>query len=194
MDATGEKNERENFWKELGKLILLALVIVIPFRLYVAQPFIVDGESMDPTFKTGHYLIVDEVSYRFTEPERGSVIVFKYPKDPKKQFIKRIIGLPRETVSLTNGVVTIINSENPEGFLLDEPYVVFKKDDTLKHTLGEGEYFVMGDNRARSADSRIWGALPEANIIGRPIVRLYPPSLFPGDSADYQTGDNNQNE
>lgn len=169
-----------NFWKELGKLLFIALVIVIPFRLYIAQPFIVEGASMDPTFRTGQYLIVDEATYHFKTPERGSVLIFKYPLNPKKYFIKRIIGLPTEIVSIKEGLVTIINSEYPEGLRLDEPYVKLKKDDSLSYTLGQGEYFVLGDNRAGSADSRVWGSVPEENIIGRPIFRLFPPAIFPG--------------
>src|SRR3989338_9340260 len=94
---------RHSFFKEAWetvRFIFIALLIVIPIRLFIAQPFIVSGASMDPTFTDGQYLIVDEVSYRFNEPIRGDVIIFKYPKDPKKYFIKRIIGLPRHTVSI----------------------------------------------------------------------------------------------
>ena len=172
--------------REIIKFTLLAIVIVIPFRLYVAQPFIVDGASMVPTFETGHYLIVDEISYRFTSPERGSVLVFKYPENPKKSFIKRVIGLPGETVSIDNGEVTIINDENPEGFVLDEPYIKLeKKNEKLSRTLNHGEYFVMGDNRVGSADSRLWGPVPEDNIIGRPVIRFYPPSFWPGDDSKF---------
>ncbi len=182
---------KNNFWSELVKLVFISLVIVIPFRVYIAKPFIVNGASMDPTFESGDYLIVDELSYQFKNPERGSVVIFKYPIDPSKSFIKRIIGLPGETVSLKNGKVTIFNAENPEGFSFDEPYVRLKKSDNLSRTLGEGEYFVLGDNRAGSADSRIWGPLPKENIIGRPIIRFFPPSLFPGDYS--QTLEVNQN-
>jgi signal peptidase I len=166
---------------EMLKLILIAFAIVIPFRLFIAQPFIVDGASMDPTFRSGQYLIVDKVDYRFNEPARGSVLIFKYPKDPKKYFIKRVIGLPGETVSIRDGIVTIVNAENPEGFSLEEPYVEFERKDSLaSFTLGESEYFVLGDNRLGSADSRVWGPVPEENIIGRPFLRVYPFSLLPG--------------
>jgi signal peptidase I len=176
--------------RELIKLVFISLLVVVPFRLYIAQPFIVDGASMTPTFDTGDYLIVDELTYHFSTPERGSVLVFKYPKDPKKSFIKRVIGLPRETVSISNGKVTIINSEHPEGIVLNEPYVKLTKNDTLSYTLNEGEYFVMGDNRLGSADSRIWGPVPENNIIGRPILRVYPPTFLPGDGSDYLETEN----
>jgi signal peptidase I len=185
MEPTEETKSSSNFWGELIKLVLLSLLIVIPFRLFIAQPFIVDGASMDPTFETGDYLIVDEVTYHFRTPERGSVLIFKYPRDPKKSFIKRIIGLPEETVSLSGGQVTIKNRENPEGFILDEPYVKFsKKDEIVDYILDKNEYFVMGDNRLGSADSRVWGPVPEKNIIGRPIIRFLPPNLFPGDYSE----------
>ena len=172
-----------SFWdlKEWGKLALVAVFIVIPFRMYIAQPFIVDGASMDPTFRTGQYLIVDELSYNFRSPQRGSVLIFKYPKDPSKYFIKRIIGLPGETVNINEGVVTIINSSNPKGFSLDEPYIKLPKKDTSSYTLGQKEYFVMGDNRFGSADSRLWGPVPRANFVGRPVVRFWPFNIWPGD-------------
>jgi signal peptidase I len=178
--------EKENFWKELVKLAFIAVVVVVPFRLYVAQPFIVDGASMDPTFENGQYLIVDELTYHFNAPERGSVLVFRYPLDPSKYFIKRVIGLPGETVLINQGKVTIVSAEHPNGLVLDEPYVEITKEDTSSHVLGAHEYFVMGDNRAHSADSRMWGPVPEEDIIGRPIIRLWPPSLWPGSLGSFQ--------
>ncbi|MEX2010592.1 MAG: signal peptidase I [Parcubacteria group bacterium] len=190
MDTPVEK-KFESFWKELFKLLLLAAVIVIPFRLYIAQPFIIDGASMDPTFKNGQYLIVDELTYHFKEPLRGSVVIFKHPLSPKEYLIKRVIGLPGETVDIKDGVVTISNSANPSGFTLNEPYVKYSKPDTTTLTLGAGEYFVMGDNRYASADSRIWGAVPEDHIVGRPIIRVSPPAIWPGDETD---NSNNNNE
>ncbi len=169
-----------SFWKELAQLVLTALIIVIPFRLYIAQPFIVDGASMDPTFRNGQYLIVDELTYHFRDPARGDVLIFKYPRDPKKYFIKRVIGLPGETVNIKNGSVTIVSPTHPDGLSLTEPYVKLPKSDTASFALAENEYFVMGDNRAQSADSRLWGAVPRKNVVGRPIIRFIPPSLFPG--------------
>lgn len=186
MEPNSTPVHKESFWKELVKLIVIAVVIVIPFRLFIAQPFVVDGASMDPTFEDGQYLIVDELTYQFNNPERGSVLIFKYPKDPKKYFIKRVIGLPGETILLEKGKVTIINTENPDGLTLDEPYIRYKRADTATFVLGEGEYFVMGDNRAGSADSRFWGPVPEQNIIGRPIFRLWPLSVWPGSIEPYQ--------
>lgn len=159
---------------EIVRFALIALVIVLPIRFFVAQPFIVSGASMEDTFHHNEYLIVDQLSYRFHEPERGDVIIFRYPRDPSKYFIKRIIGMPGDTVTIENGVVQIANAAQPEGFVLDEPYIT---SDTGTHgttTLGPGEYFVMGDNRDESSDSRVWGVLEEDNIVGRAFLRLFP--------------------
>ena len=181
LSDTSQNYKTRAFWKELIQLVLFSLLIVVPFRLYVAQPFIVDGASMDPTFDSGAYLIVDELTYQWKTPERGSVLVFKYPKDPSKSFIKRVIGLPGETVSISDGEVIIKNSQYPDGFKLDEPYVKWIKRDSANYVVGKNEYFVMGDNRAASADSRIWGAVPRDNVVGRPFIRFFPPAIFPGD-------------
>jgi signal peptidase I len=180
------KKERQegSFFSELFKFALIALFIVLPFRIFIAQPFIVNGASMDPTFKSGDYLIVDQLSYRFEEPPRGSVVVFKYPKDTTKYFIKRIIGLPGETLTIHGSEVTIKNAAHPEGFTLNEPYVQFPKtDDDMTITLSNTEYFVMGDNRIGSSDSRAWGPVDRSLIIGRPFLRLFPLnviSILPG--------------
>ncbi|MDB5254257.1 MAG: signal peptidase signal peptidase [Parcubacteria group bacterium] len=178
-----KKEKKSDFWLELGKLAVIAIVVVVPFRLFIAQPFIVDGASMDPTFATGQYLVVDEVTYHFHTPARGSVLIFKYPNDTSKYFIKRVIGLPGETVKINNGIVTIINAAHPEGITLDEPYIVYKKADSSTLTLSNDEYFVMGDNRLGSADSRLWGPVPTKDIVGRPIVRFWPLALWPGDKT-----------
>jgi signal peptidase I len=176
-DHDTQVKKESNFWVELLKLAVVAAIIVIPFRKWVAQPFIVDGASMDPTFKNGQYLIVDELTYHFKTPARGSVLIFRYPLEESKYFIKRVIGLPGETVDIKSGQVSI------DGVPLDEPYVKFPKDDTSSYTLGADQYFVMGDNRFGSADSRYWGPVPAKDIIGRPIIRFSPPSLWPGDET-----------
>ena len=162
------------FLRELVTFVIIAVCIIYPFRKFVAEPYIVSGSSMSPTFETGHYLIIDKISYRFNAPQRDDVIVMKFPEDTSRDFIKRIIGLPGETVEIKDGTVTIFNAENPKGFTLDESFIKFPKSDTMNYTLTSGEYFVMGDNRAGSYDSRSWGPLPEVDIIGKPLVRLYP--------------------
>ncbi|MEN9524201.1 MAG: hypothetical protein RL536_270 [Candidatus Parcubacteria bacterium] len=196
---TSKNNERKNnpynkgVWKgarEWIQVIVVALVVALPVRFFIAEPFIVNGASMDPTFATGQFLIVDRVSYRFDNPHRGDVIVFEYPNNPSIYYIKRIIGLPGETISIKDGKVSIINTEYPEGVELKEPYVEYShlSSDNLKETLSSTEFFVMGDNRAQSSDSRVWGPLDKHFIIGRPIVRLLPintVSAFPGEHEMY---------
>jgi signal peptidase I len=176
---------KENFLKEIVKFTLIALAIVVPIRTYIAQPFIVSGASMDPTFQSGEYLIIDQLTYHFNEPQRGDVVIFRYPRDPSTFFIKRIIGLPGEKISMNNGIITIINKDNPKGIILPDSHIsdTRKSLDTLSVTLGSTEYFVMGDNRRESSDSRVWGPLERKYIIGRPAVSLIPISkaeIFPG--------------
>ena len=159
---------------DLLKFAVIALAIVMPIRLWVAQPFVVSGESMYPTFDNGQYLIIDEISYIFGNIKRGDVVVFKYPGDHKRFFIKRIIGLPNEKISIKNNEVTIINKDHPEGFKLNEPYINEKTFDGGDYTTKNDEYFTMGDNRNRSSDSRFWGILPSNLLIGRAYLRLLP--------------------
>jgi len=172
--------------KDLFTLAFLIVVVVIPIRVFIISPFVVDGESMHPTFENLDYLIVDEVIYDFKAPARGDVIVFRYPGNPSIFYIKRIIGLPGETVSIDHGTVTI--SGNGPALTLSEPYIVNEDATyTKKVSLNTGEYFVMGDNRPNSSDSRVWGALPQKNIIGRVDLRLLPitkSGFFPG-AASY---------
>ena len=161
---------------EIVRFSIIAILIVIPIRMFIAQPFIVSGASMDDTFHTGEYLIVDQVTYYFEKPNRGDVVIFRYPNDPSKFFIKRVIGLPGDTIIIEGSTVTIKNSEQPEGFVLDEPYIKsMLGGNSLNETLEDREYFVMGDNRDQSSDSRTWGVLQEERIIGRALFRLFPP-------------------
>jgi signal peptidase I len=179
-----QEEKKEHPFLEVIKFFALAAMIVLPIRAYVAQPFVVNGASMDPTYATGQYLIVDELSYKFESPKRGDVIVFKYPLDPSKYFIKRVIGLPGETVSLKSGTVTITSNSLATPLVLNEPYIKLSKTDGSDDkiiTLDTGtkeaptkNYFVMGDNRVASSDSRMWGVLPEKLIVGRAFVRLFP--------------------
>lgn len=179
----------DNFITELMRFAVIALIIVFPVRIFIAQPFIVSGASMDPTFESGQYLIVDQISYRLEEPARGEVVIFKYPRNPSTYFIKRIIALPGERITIDESGVTITNSEYPEGFLLDEPYLThgMRIGDPLTTQLGPDEYFVMGDNRDKSSDSRTWGVLTRDHIIGRAFLRLLPvteAAIFPGKNTD----------
>lgn len=173
---------RESSWKEFLRFTLIALAIVIPFRLYVAQPFVVSGSSMVPTFESGDYLIVDELSYRFNEPKRGDVIILKKPRQEEEYLIKRIVGLPGEKLTIENGIVSI-KSPSGQVLVLKEPYLKNKSRDNSEIELGPEEYFAMGDNRPSSLDSRFIGPIPKDHIVGRAYLRLFPPSeidIFPG--------------
>lgn len=166
------------FLFEVVKIVVVVLAIILPVRYFLMQPFFVDGASMEPNFEDNQYLIIDELSYRLREPARGEVIVFRYPVVPSQFYIKRIIGLPGETVEVADGIVKIYNKEHPLGFVLDESNYLAPSISTYnetKQTLGENEYFVMGDNRSASYDSRRWGVLPGDNIIGRAWLRAWPP-------------------
>ncbi len=171
--------EKKETWLDFLRFALIATLIVVPIRLFIAQPFIVSGLSMVPNFQNGNYLIIDELSYRFEAPKRGEVIVFRFPYQQSKFLIKRIAGLPNETITIKDDTVTITNAEHPEGFVWQQGTITSsgrKADQTV--TLGASEYFVLGDNRDESADSRLWGTLPRELITGRPILRLLPLSQF----------------
>lgn len=181
---------KKSAWKEIAKEVvifaIIAFGIVLPFRLFIAEPYLVDGRSMDPTFATGDYLIVDKLSYELGTPKRNTVVVFKYPNDTSKTFIKRIIGLPGETVEENGNTITITDSINKVGFNIDQSYVVHEAPGKFKVTLGPDEYFVMGDNRAESFDSRSWGPLQKKYILGKPVLRLWPLKelgVLPGNDA-----------
>lgn len=162
------------FVLEIIQIVVLAAIIVLPIRYFIFQPFIVKGQSMEPNFEDGDYLIIDELSYKFREPKRGEVVVFKNPRNPPQRFIKRIIGLPGETVEIKDGQVTIFNEKGSQ--VLDESeYLSFGQTlGNVRVSLKEREYFVLGDHRISSSDSRQWGALPKENIVGRVYLRLWP--------------------
>jgi len=166
-----------SFW-EILKIFIIATIIVIPIRYFLFQPFFVKGQSMEPNFENGDYLIIDELSYRLGDPKRGEVVVFKYPNDISQRYIKRIIGLPGETVEVKDGNV-IITDDKGEWVLEESVYLpgIMTPGD-VKVTLNEGEYFVLGDNRASSSDSRRWGVLPRKDIIGKVAVRAWPFTTF----------------
>ncbi|MCB9818649.1 signal peptidase I [Candidatus Nomurabacteria bacterium] len=190
-DLPEVKNDStENSFWEIARFAIIALIIVLPVRWFIAQPFIVSGASMQDTFHDKEYLIVDQLSYRFEEPARGDVIIFRYPNDPSKYFIKRIIALPYETINISGTSVQIQNDAHPEGFTLDEPYALLGESNRPQSiTLGSGEYFVMGDNRDHSSDSRTWGTLDRDAIVGRAFIRLLPPQRI-----DFMPGENKVNE
>lgn len=169
-----------SFTWELIKIAIIAFVIVAPIRYFLFQPFIVSGASMAPNFATGDYLIVDEISYRLSAPQRGDVIIFNagfIPGYSGQRFIKRVIGLPGETIDITNGKVEII--KDGKTAVLDEKYLpenlqTYGPNGNVNITLGADQYFVMGDNRPQSYDSRFWGVVPKSDIIGKASLRILP--------------------
>lgn len=174
------KNELLVFVWETIKVVVISLAIILPIRYYLVQPFFVKGASMEPNFEDGDYLLIDEISYRFNEPIRGDVIVFRFPEDRSQFFIKRIIGLPGETIEIKNNRVIIYNTKSSEGFALAENYL-----DQSQETLGNmlvrldgNEYFVLGDNRLQSSDSRRWGPVNRTLITGRALLRAWPFNKF----------------
>jgi signal peptidase I len=181
-----------SFIVEIIKIVALAFIIIVPIRVFLFQPFFVQGASMEPNFEDGQYLIVNEFGYKETnvgvsnsilkvEPfkriERQKVIVFRFPLDTSKFFIKRVIGLPGEKIEVKNGQVKIYNSENPDGIVLNEEAYLkssVRTNGDITETLKDNEYFVMGDNRMFSSDSRSWGPITKKNVIGEVLMRAWP--------------------
>jgi signal peptidase I len=161
---------------EVLEIAVIAVGAVFIVRTFLIQPFLVDGLSMFPTFSNGDYVLTDELTYRIRPPERGEVVVFHDVTDPSTYLIKRVIGLPGETVIVRNNTVTVENKQDPNGFVLNEYYLpkgtVTSGDATW--TLSSSTYFMMGDNRAVSYDSRSWGPLPTKDIVGLVRFRLWP--------------------
>lgn len=177
-----ESKEKENggFWgflAELAKVVVISLAIVLPVRYFLIQPFYVKGASMEPSFYDHEYLIINEIGYRLGEPGRGDIVVFRYPRQPDQFFIKRIIGLPGERVAIDNGQVIIYNQDNRDGKVLDESVYLLSNEQTIGSvdiTLNEDEFYVLGDNREHSLDSRSFGPVSRKNIIGRTWIRGWP--------------------
>ena len=173
------------FIYDLLKTGIVVFLIAFCLRYFAVQPFIVDGESMEPNFVNNEYLLAEKVSYIIGQPKRGDAIIFRYPGNPSVNYIKRIIGLPGETVKVENNKVIVYNNDNPNGMILDEGKYIPSSTQTLppdgvsyERTLGSDEYFVLGDNREHSSDSREWGILPKANIIGRAWLTIVPLDRF----------------
>jgi signal peptidase I len=182
-----------SFLWEVVKVFFWALVIIVPVRVFLFQPFFVQGASMEPNFQDGDYLIINELGYKQTDMDianwhlftagsfknlsRLDVVVFRYPKNPQQFFIKRVIGLPGEQVKVENGKVTIYNEQNPDGFALDENQYLKANAITIGSVdikLDDQQYFVLGDNRSASYDSRVWGPVPKSDIIGKVLLRAWP--------------------
>ncbi len=166
-------------WKKIIKenleMVLIALMIVLPVRYFLIQPFVVHGSSMEPNFYPKDYLIVDELSYRFRDPQRFEVVVFKAPNNSGQYYIKRIIGLPNERVIIKNGEVFVVDQKGKQ-IKLEEKFLPenVKTLGDIDLTLKENQYFLLGDNRVASYDSRNWGPIDKKAIVGRVWIRLWP--------------------
>lgn len=168
---------------EIIKTVIIVGACAALIRTFLLQPFIVDGRSMAPNFATNDYLLIDKLTYRFRNPERGEIVVFHPPVDPGESYIKRVIGLPGERLTIASGTVIIYNSENPAGKVLHETYLsaaaaadFARLHQSLDLTLTENQYFVMGDNRGASTDSRVFGPITRSELQGRSLIRLFPVS------------------
>ena len=181
------------FLWEIVKIIILALIIIIPVRVFFFQPFFVQGASMEPNFHDGEYLVVGEFGYKetsvgfagtslftvmpFKELHRGDPVVFRPPGITGQFFIKRVVGLPGETVEINNSHIIIKNTQSPSGFVLNERTYLLPSVETTGDrviTLGADEYFLLGDNRTASKDSRAFGPVSKDRITGKVILRAWP--------------------
>src|SRR3989338_7754807 len=166
-----------NFFGEVTKIVIVALLIVLPVRYFLVQPFFVRGESMEPNFLDQEYLLIDEISYRFSDPARGDVVVFHYPRNPSDYYIKRVIGLPGERLVGRDDKITVYSDAYPDGLVLDESAYLPASEGLGAfevQVLGEGEYFMVGDNRSRSYDSRRWGPMDKKYIVGKVWLVVWP--------------------
>ncbi len=192
-----EQESMKDFIIEVVKMFFLALIIIVPVRMFLFQPFIVRGASMEPNFSEKQYLIVNEFGYKNTpvnilgkdiitvkprkDLERHEIVVFRAPNDEKQYYIKRVIGLPGETIEIDNGEVTLYNEEHPDGKVLDESAYLpegRKTNGTRKVILADDEYYVLGDNRPASSDSRSFGPLHKDDVIGKVLLRAWPINNF----------------
>lgn len=155
---------------DLGKIALILAVLGLFIHYFVATIFIVDGASMEPNFKNGEFVLVNRFSYFIKEPKRGDVVVLKFPGREKEKYIKRIIGLPNETIKIEDGEIFINNKKLKEDYL--SSYI--KTEPDMEKILSGNEYFVLGDNRSNSNDSRVWGSCPKENLLGKAVFVLYP--------------------
>lgn len=191
---SGAKTERQSilfildflkFFYELLKLVLIVIILAASIRYLLISPYQVDGSSMHPTLTDKDYLLVEKFNYIFQKPNRSDIIVFRYPLNPSINYVKRIIGLPNEKVTIKSGRVFITNSQYPSGYEIQEGYLasgtktaVAGDESEKSWSVNAGEYFVMGDNRSHSDDSRSWGIVPVENILGKVWVEIYPVSHF----------------
>lgn len=164
------------FFLELVRVALMAGLTIGLIRYFLFKPFYVKGQSMEPNFTEHDYLIIDELTYRFRPPERGEVVVFRAPTVQKDYYLKRIVGLPGERIKVDDNRVIVFNSVHPQGMVMQEDYLTEPTAGSVTVTLGPDQYFVLGDNREASFDSRRFGPINRSAIIGRTWLRGWPPT------------------
>jgi signal peptidase I len=155
------------FIREIGETLFIAGLLFLAVNLVTAR-IKVDGSSMEPSLHNGEFVVINRLAYRWADPQRGEIVVFRYPLDPERRFIKRIIGLPGDAVSVHQGAVYV------NGIPLDEPYISAPPMYDGEWTVEDGRYFVLGDNRNNSSDSQNWGSLASENIIGKAVITYWP--------------------
>ena len=156
---------------ETLETLVLAAIMVLSINVFSAR-IRVDGVSMQPTFYQDDFVIVNKVAYTFGDFERGDVVVFPYPRNPEEDYIKRVIGLSGDHIVIEDGLVVV------NGVVLDEPYIAEAPRTDYEVTVPEGQLFLMGDNRNSSSDSRVWGTLPQEDVIGKAIFTYWPSEAF----------------
>jgi len=179
--SQAEKSFLQNagiFFLELVKIVVLATITIVLVRYFLFKPFYVKGESMEPTFHEREYLIIDEITYRFRDPQRGEVVVFEAPFNNSEFYLKRVIGLPGERIKIEDNKVIVYNGTNPQGMVLEEIYLDEETPGSVSVTLGPGQFFVLGDNRDASFDSRRFGPVSKGEIVGRAWLRGWPFNKF----------------
>ena len=167
-----EKEDQKHgmYFGEIIESVAIAVILAVVIRFFLFQPFYIPSGSMEPTLKPDDRIIVNKFTYRFSQPKRGDVMVFKYPRDPKRDFIKRVVGLPGENLEIKDSVVYINKKAVPQPFL--DPGLRFGSFGPVD--IPDGNYFMMGDNRNNSEDSRVWGTLPRENIVGKAMFIYWP--------------------
>lgn len=162
---------KKSAWREIIETIVVAVVLALLIRAFVVEAFYIPSSSMVPTLEPGDRILVLKFYYHFTDPKSGDIVVFRFPLDPSKDLIKRIVAVEGDTVRIENGYVYV------NGKRIEEPYIVNRDSYNMPLvTVPKGYYFVLGDNRSNSEDSRYWGFLPRGNIKGKAVIRYWPPS------------------
>jgi signal peptidase I len=166
-----EDKPKKSTLREVMESLVIAVILALLIRTFILQPFYIPSGSMEPTLMIQDHIIVNKIGYRFWEPQRGDIVVFRFPRDPSKDFVKRLIGLPGEKVEIRNSQLYINGQLVPEKYLPSDigDFGSFKPT-----VIPANSYFMMGDNRNNSDDSRNWGVLPRENVIGKAMLTYWP--------------------